>query len=99
MSWIWVPSEEFYKEYNTYVIAYCLDTDEFFVTNQRYWWWQYQKEFSNEQAGINYFENHLDEFFQIANELRKRSGFYSLLKDKDLYLSNTNRFYGRTNDN
>lgn len=99
MGWISLTSEEFNKEYDTYIIAYCLDTDEFFVTNQRYWWWQYQKEFLNEQDGINYFENHLDEFFQIANELRKCSGFYSSLKDKDLFLNNTNRFYGRTNDN
>ena len=55
-------NENFSDKYATWVIAYCLDTDSFFATNQRHFFWEYNDEFQCENDAINYFRNHLNEF-------------------------------------
>ena len=99
MGWVSFTGVEFNKRYNTYVIAYCLDTDEFFVTNQQYWYWQYNKEFLSEQEGIEYFENNVGEFIRIANDLRKGNGYCELIENRPIFLTNTNKNYGGKYDN
>ena len=49
----------FNQEFPTWIIAYCPDTSTFFVTNKRYFYWEYDKEFTTEEEGIKYFEDRL----------------------------------------
>ncbi len=45
----------FGTEFSTWIIAFCPDSDSWFVTNQRFWWYEYPIEFQSEQEGIYYF--------------------------------------------
>jgi hypothetical protein len=38
-------NENFSDKYATWIIAYCLDTDSFFATNKRHFFWEYNDEF------------------------------------------------------
>lgn len=58
----------FSKKFLTWIIAYCFDTESFFVTNQRYFSWEYEKEFQSEQEGIEYFQNNADIFVEFAKQ-------------------------------
>ena len=51
-------NESFSDIYATWIIAYCLDTDSFFATNQRHFFWEYNDEFQCENDAVNYFRNH-----------------------------------------
>lgn len=80
-------NEKFSDKYTTWIIAYCLDTDSFFVTNQRHFFWEYDDEFQCENDAINYFRNHLNEFINARKEILSHCGGWSI--DKDLFLENT----------
>lgn len=79
--------EEFSKTYPTWIIAYCLDTNSFFATNQRHFYWEYDNEFSRENDAISYFKTHLGEFWKIRNEILNLTGGWNT--NSDLYLENT----------
>ena len=79
--------EDFSKSYPTWVIAYWVDTNSFFVTNQRYFFWEYDNEFFCESDAISYFKTHLDEFKKIRNEILNSTGGWKI--SSDLYLENT----------
>lgn len=79
--------EEFSKTYPTWIIVYCLDTNSFFVTNQRHFFWEYANEFLCENDAISYFKTHLYEFWKIRNEILNLTGGWN--KNSDLYLENT----------
>ena len=53
----------------TWIIAYCLDTDCFFVTNQRYFFWEYNTEFQSEYAAVDFFKSHLNVFRNKRKEI------------------------------
>jgi len=80
-------NENFSDKYATWIIAYCLDTDSFFVTNQRHFFWEYHDEFQCENDAVNYFRNHLNEFRNVRKEILSHCGGWSI--DKDLFLENT----------
>lgn len=71
-------------KYPTWIIAFCPDTNSFFVTNERYFFWESEEEFDSEEAGINYFENHIQRFLTVAN-----------LRDytERIWLENTQKWY------
>lgn len=72
-----VPEEyNFNTEFDTYILAFCPDTDEWYATKQRFWFYEYPKEFSTYKAAIDYFENHLDEFFGLRDSMSDTLGFY-----------------------
>lgn len=79
--------EDFSKTYSMWIIAYCLDTNSFFATNQRGFFWEYNDEFQCENDAINYFRTHLDEFWKIRNEILRSAGGWNV--NSDLYLENT----------
>ena len=79
--------EEFSKTYPTWIIAYCLDTNSFFATNQRHFFWEYDNEFLCENDAISYFKTHLDEFWKIRNEILNLTGGWNT--NSDLYLETT----------
>lgn len=71
-------------KYPTWIIAFCPDTNSFFVTNKRHFFWESEEEFNSEEAGINYFENHIQRFLTVAN-----------LRDytERIWLENTRKWY------
>ena len=78
------------QPHDTWIIAFCPDTDSFFVTNQRAFFWQYEKEFESEESAISYFENHIEFFLEIDNEIMNK--FIGRTVDCVL-LENTNKWY------
>ncbi len=79
--------EDFSTEHATWIIAYCIDTDSFFCTNQRYFFWEHDKKFESEQDAIQYFKNNLDEFITARNEIAENCG--GIRKDGMIFLENT----------
>lgn len=88
-------NENFSDKYPTWIIAYCLDTDSFFATNQRHFFWEYDDEFQCENDAINYFRNHLNEFRNARKEILNNCGGWSI--DKDLFLENTKERFPNVN--
>lgn len=80
-------NESFSDTYATWIIAYCLDTDSFFASNQRYFYWEYNDEFQCENDAINYFRNNLKEFWNVRKDILSHTGGWSI--DRDLFLENT----------
>ncbi len=78
---------DFNTEFSTYILAFCPDTDSWFATNQRFFYYEYPVEFPNEEAANGYFKQNPDVFMN----LEKSMGFYrpSFLKGK-VWLENTN---------
>lgn len=76
--------ESFDTKYPTWIIAFCPDINSFFVTNERHFFWESEEEFDSEEAGINYFENHIKRFLTVAN-----------LRDytERIWLENTQKWY------
>ena len=79
--------EEFSKTYPTWIIAYCLESNSFFATNERYFFWEHEREFECENDAVNYFREHLEEFHEIRNEILSSTGGWS--KNSDLFFENT----------
>lgn len=79
-------NKPFGTKYNTWIIAYSPDTDSFFVTNERNYYWELDKEFKNEDEGIEYFKENLNEFKTIHEELRKDNS--GIPKREKVFLEN-----------
>lgn len=60
---------DFNKEFDTYIIAFCPDTCSWFVTNKRFFYYEYEKEFQTEEAGIEFFRSNLKIFYDIEIEM------------------------------
>lgn len=80
-------NESFSDTYAMWIIAYCPDSDSFFVTNQRHFYWNYNDEFQCENDAVNYFRNHTKEFYDMRKEIISHTGGWSI--DGDLFLENT----------
>ena len=61
--------ESFSKEYDTWIIAFCPDTDCFFTTKQRRFYYEYPKNFETEEKAIDFFATHKDDFINIRIDL------------------------------
>ena len=60
---------DFSKEFETYIIAFCPDYDFWFATNQRYFYYEYPKEFQTENEAIEYFVNNPNIFYEKEIEM------------------------------
>ncbi len=80
-------NENFIDVFPTWIIAYCPDTDSFFATNQRFFYWEHNDEFQCENDAINYFRNHTKEFWVVRQEIISKIGGWCI--DRDLVLENT----------
>lgn len=82
-----IPKEyDFDTEFTTYVIAYCIDSNTWFVTNQRFWYFQFDNEFETEEEGIKFFESNLPMISKQQEEL-------CFWRDRSIYLENINKSY------
>lgn len=82
-----IPDEfDFSTRFPTYILAFCPDTDSWFATNQRYFFYEYPMDFPNEEAAIAYFKRNPEVFADLENEMNiYRSNFNS----GGVYLENT----------
>lgn len=85
--------EPFDTKYPTWIIAFCPDTDSFFVTNYRYFFWEFDKEFDSEKEGIDYFITHVEYFMNIDKELMSHMFYNDIHVVDSVYLENTKTQY------
>jgi hypothetical protein len=64
-----VMEVDFNEEFPTWILAYCVDTNSWFCTNKRFFYYEYPVEFDSEEAGIEYFKSHVTEFFKLSREM------------------------------
>jgi hypothetical protein len=82
MSLIAIPEEfDFSTEFPTWIIAYCPDTDSWFCTNKRFFYYEHPDEFQCENDAITYFRNHVPEFFELNCELYPKKTEYIFLEN------------------
>ena len=59
----------FSKQFETWIIAYCPDTDSFFATDQRFFWWEdIEQEFKSEEDAINHFRKNIMKYIMARNK-------------------------------
>lgn len=86
--------EPFDTKYPTWIIAFCPDTDSFFVTNERHFFWESEEEFDSEETGIYYFEHHVKHYINIEKEIMGQMMFGDKFSDINMvWLENTQKWY------
>ena len=86
--------ESFNTKYPTWIIAFCPDTDSFFATDGRHFFWEYKEEFESEDAAIHYFKQHAKYFIKIEKEIMSNMMLRDKSKDIDkVWLENTQEWY------
>ena len=55
---------DFSTEFETFILAFCPDTDSWFATNKRFFYYEYPKDFPDEESAIEFFKNHPDVFYE-----------------------------------
>ena len=87
----------FSTEFPSYILAFCPDTDSWFATNKRFFYYEYPMEFPDENSAIEYFKKNAKIFLKLEeNELYAyRPDFYEsavyLDNIKELIPLNTNK--------
>lgn len=56
---------DFDSKFDTYILAFCIDSDSWFATNERFFFYEYPMEFKSESAAIEYFKMNLDKFIEL----------------------------------
>ena len=82
-----VPKEyDFCSEFDTWILAFCPDSDSWFATNRRFFFYEYPMEFPNEKAAISYFKCNPNVFLILENTMGVyRPDFY----EGGVWLDNT----------
>lgn len=90
----------FNQEFPTWIIAYCPDISVFFITNKRYFFWEYDKEFATEEEGIKYFEKHVNKFIDIENRIKNEIMLRRFVdpSNTSVFLENTGKNYRKIKD-
>lgn len=78
---------DFSTKFETYVLAFCPDTDSWFATNERFFYYEFPKEFLNEESAIEFFKNNPNLFYE--EEIRMQVYKPSFYLEK-VRLENTN---------
>lgn len=84
--------DSFSKKYSTYIIGYCPDTDEFFVTRHRHFYWESGRDFKTKEDAIGYFESNVQYFIHVKNHILMSCIQFYKPEDK-VWLSNTDKWY------
>lgn len=80
---------DFNTEFPTWIIAFCPDTDSWFVTNRRFFYYEYEKEFATEEEGIVFFKENPKIFY---DEEIKMEIYRPYFRQNGVLLDNTNEF-------
>ena len=77
---------DFSTEFPTYILAFCPDSDSWFATNQRFFYYEYPMDFQNEENAIAYFKRNPDIFLRLEKSMEVyRPSFF----DGGVWLDNT----------
>ena len=69
---------DFSTKFSTYILAFCPDTDSWFATNQRFFFYEYPMDFPNEETAIEYFKRNPGVFYNLEKEMDiYRPSFYN----------------------
>jgi hypothetical protein len=60
---------DFSTEFDTYIIAYTPDSNDWFITNNRFFPYEYPKEFKTKEEAFEYFKNNFKEFYDIEKNI------------------------------
>lgn len=63
---------DFSSTFNTFILGYCPDTLSWFATNQRFFYYEYPKEFSTKEEAEDFFRKNAEEFYEIENNIVER---------------------------
>lgn len=77
-------------KFNTYILAFCPDTDSWFATNERFFFYEYPKEFDSEVEAIQFFKQNPQLFLDVENRIMKV--FQPKFCFSGFYLENTSEF-------
>lgn len=80
------------KHHDTFIIAYCPDSDSFFVTDQRAFYWEHQEEFTTEMQAVDFFTSNINYFIDQRNIIFLKCCPYSH-KETKVFLENTKQWY------
>lgn len=85
---------DFDTKFQTFILAFCPDTDSWFVTNERFFYYEYPMWFPDEDSGIAYFKQHPDVFLKLETDMGiNRPSFNS----GGVWLENTREFVKTNN--
>ncbi len=77
---------DFSTEFSTYILAFCPDTDIWFATNQRFFYYEYPMEFLTEEAAVDYFKRNSDEFLNLEKSM---AVYRPSFRENGVWLENT----------
>lgn len=80
------------QPHDTWIIAFCPDTDSFFATNQRAFFWETEEEFETEEDAIHYFDKQRHYFTEIENKIMNHI-VYGWKQSGKVFLENNNTWY------
>ena len=85
-----IPHEyNFSSVFDTFILAFCPDTDSWFATNQRFFFYEYPKEFPSEDLAIKFFKENPNIFLDLENKMNiNRPSF----NNGGVWLGNTKDF-------
>ncbi len=70
MAYLAVPDDySLDSVFDTYILAFCPDADFWFVTNQRFFYYEYPKEFPDEKSAIDFFKENPKIFLDLEKEM------------------------------
>ncbi len=70
MSYLAIPNGySFDSVFETYILAFCPDTDSWFATNERFFYYEYPKEFEDEKSAIDFFSKNPKIFLDLEKEM------------------------------
>jgi hypothetical protein len=82
MALVSIPDEyDFSTVFPTWIIAYCPDTNSWFCTNKRFFYYEHPDEFQCEKDAIRYFENHIDIFVGLTQQMYPKKQDYVVLEN------------------
>ena len=93
MGYVEMPPDAM-QPHDTWIIAFCPDTNSFFATNQRAYFWEAEEEFDTEDDAVYYFSNNTDYFIDIENEIMSQC-VCGWKKVDSVYFENTNSLHFR----
>lgn len=69
-----ITDTSYIRKYPTYIITYEPQSDMFLITNERCFYYEYNKEFQDKKEAFNYFKNNYLEFIKIRNVSQQIAG-------------------------
>jgi len=67
-------NEPFNTKYDTYIIGYCVDTNEWFITDERHWFFQFDEEFDTYENAYQWFVDNVQIISDKQVEILKSCG-------------------------